>query len=164
MTFTRACRPSDRHPHRSAKKRASRHHHPPPNPASPRVPSPLTTPLLILVIPTNAAPQVVQPTQSHGEARAVHGRRGQENPRRARGVRQQVGRDLEEHPWKVRTRHTAAPTLIATRQIRHFEVERRQVGRFTIPFVADARTVIFRVKGTPFCGCRCDGIFSKPIL
>ncbi|MDB9924896.1 SANT/Myb-like DNA-binding domain-containing protein, partial [bacterium] len=32
------------------------------------------------------------------------------------------------------------------------------------PFVADARTVIFRVKGTPFCGCRCDGIFSKPIL
>ena len=80
--------------------------HPRRPPASPRVPyrsnNRSRCSESVLVIPSA---QVVQPAQPLGEARAVHRGGGQENPRRARRVRQQVGGHLPRHPRQVRQRH-----------------------------------------------------------
>ena len=98
-----------------------------PTPHRPRVPSrpfpfsnqPLAFVLAfvpILVIPSEHT-QVVQPAQPHGEARAVHRRGGQGNPRRACCVRQQVGGHLAQaSPAGARRdarapRHTPYPRL-----------------------------------------------------
>lgn len=92
---------------------------PPPSP-TPRVPSrPFVVLTTALVVPNLVIPsaQVVQPAQPLGEARAVHRGGGQENPRRARRVRQQVGGHLPRHPRQVRRRR-ARPAAHAPK-IRH---------------------------------------------
>lgn len=94
---------------------------PPPPPRAPSRPFPFSNQPLafvpILVIPSEHT-QVVQPAQPHGEARAVHRRGGQGNPRRACRVRQQVGGHLPRHPRQVRQRR-ARPAAHAQTKIQH---------------------------------------------
>ena len=94
---------------------------PPPPPRVPSRPFPFSNQPLafvpIIVIPSEHT-QVVQPAQPHGEARAVHRRGGQGNPRRACRVRQQVGGHLPRHPRQVRQRR-ARPAAHAQTKIQH---------------------------------------------
>lgn len=94
---------------------------PPPPPRVPSRPFPFSNQPLafvpILVIPSEHT-QVVQPAQPHGEARAVHRRGGQGNPRRACRVRQQVGGHLPRYPRQVRQRR-ARPAAHARTKIQH---------------------------------------------
>ena len=106
---------------------------PPPPPRVPSRPFPFSNQPLafvlafvpILVIPSEHT-QVVQPAQPHGEARAVHRRGGQGNPRRACRVRQQVGGHLPRHPRQVRQRR-ARPAAHAQTKIQH---ARHRFARF----------------------------------
>ena len=103
--------------------------HPRRPPASPRVPyrsnNRSRCSESVLVIPSA---QVVQPAQPLGEARAVHRGGGQENPRRARRVRQQVGGHLPRHPRQVRRRR-ARPAAHAPKKIQHARHAKR-LARF----------------------------------
>ena len=111
---------------------------PPPSP-TPRVPSrPFVVLTTALVVPNLVIPsaQVVQPAQPLGEARAVHRGGGQENPRRARRVRQQVGGHLPRHPRQVRRRRARpaahAPKIPHARTPKDSRDSRRPFRRTTL--------------------------------
>ena len=111
--------------------------HPRRPPASPRVPCRSNQPPA-LVVPNLVIPsaQVVQPAQPLGEARAVHRGGGQENPRRARRVRQQVGGHLPRHPRQVRRRRARpaahAPKIPHARTPKDSRDSRRPFRRTTL--------------------------------
>lgn len=121
---------------------------PPPPPRVPSRPFPFSNQPLafvpILVIPSEHT-QVVQPAQPHGEARAVHRRGGQGNPRRACRVRQQVGGHLPRHPRQVRQR-LARPAAHARTKIQH---ARHPFARFHAVLSSRDAEPSFRRSRTP---------------
>ena len=121
---------------------------PPPPPRVPSRPFPFSNQPLafvpILVIPSEHT-QVVQPAQPHGEARAVHRRGGQGNPRRACRVRQQVGGHLPRHPRQVRQRR-ARPAAHARTKIQH---ARHPFARFHAVLSSRDAEPSFRRSRTP---------------
>ena len=88
---------------------------------------------------------VVQSAQPGREARAVHRRGGQGNPRRACRVRQQVGGHLPRHPRQVRQR-LARPAAHARTKIQH---ARHPFARFHAVLSSRDAEPSFRRSRTP---------------